>query len=60
MQKEGEAGHAMAGVHASPPPPFLVYTQPFTPQSECMTNVAHADKDGGVYAGKPGAHGPQI
>ena len=59
-RKEGEAaGRAVAGVHAVSPP-FPVCAQQFTPQSERVTNVAHVDKDGGVYAGKPGPHGPHI
>ena len=57
--KEGEVGHAVAGVHAVPPP-FPVCAQRFTPQSEHVTNVAHADKDRGVYTGKLGAHRPHI
>ena len=59
MQKEGEAGHAMAGVHAVPPPPLPICTQPLTPPEHVM-NITHADKDRGVYVGKPGAHWPHI
>ena len=52
----GGGGGTCRGRGECSPLPFLVCAQWFTPQSERMMNVAHADKDMGVYAGKLGAH----
>ena len=48
--------HAVAGVHAVPPPPHLDLHTAVYPCSECVANAAHADKSGG-YVGKPGGGG---